>query len=142
MIGCQIMTSTNRLFWAIFCPFTPSGAQESKFKKTRDIIILHQHNRTCDHMFVWRVMDQTDRLFWANFYLLKINLEILWLYTSIPTIMIIWCTVSDYWFGMDGKTKGQTEKVTYGGESPTWKQARKGEGFGEFGALYGKKIEF
>ena len=93
-------------------------------------------------MFVWRVMDQTDRLFWANFYLLKINLEILWLYTSIPTIMIIWCTVSDYWFGMDGKTKGQTEKVTYGGESPTWKQARKGEGFGEFGALYGKNIEF
>lgn len=43
---------------------------------------------------------------------------------------------------MGGKTKGQTEKVTYGDEGPTQKQARRGEGFGGFGALYGKKLNF
>ena len=139
--GCNCYFS----FWANFCPFTPLTVWKMKISKklkkkaSVDIIILHKCTKNHDPMLYcsWDMACDTCNFyfsFWAIFCpftphppksrknqiskKMKKHLEILSLYTSVPKIMIEWCTVSEMVHNRGMDRDGQTEKVTYRGARP------------------------
>ena len=111
--GCNCYFS----FWAVFYPFTPLAAPKMKISKKwkstpEDIIILHWCTKNHDHRLYcsWDMAHDGCNwyfLFWAIFChftplaagkmkmskKIKKHLKISSFYTSVPKIMIRWCTV-------------------------------------------------
>ena len=124
-------------FWTIFCSFTlfnnPKNQNFEKLKKRPgDITILHKYTKNHDHMLYYSLDMVLNGFncyfsFWAIFYpstsltaqIIKIQkkwrkkkkpLEISSFYMCVPTIMIRWCTVTEIWCAMDGRTDRKSDR--------------------------------
>ena len=141
--GSWDINRNRQIFFVIFghfLPFYPPNSQiienitKLKKKTPGNIIILHQCTKIHDHRLYcsWDIVCAGCNCyfwFWTIFYPFipltapknkiskkwKKYLEISSFYTSVPKIMIRWCTVPEIWWA----TGGWTEKVTYRGGCPT-----------------------